>query len=49
MENWVLTLITAIFLSLLVKNQAVIGEVGRQKNKKIPHPIVRGPKIKKII
>lgn len=40
---------TAIFLSLSVRNHAVIGDVGRQKKRKIPHPIVRGPKIKKMI
>jgi hypothetical protein len=42
------TLMTAIFLSLSVKNQAVIGEVGRKKYRNMPQPMVRGPKIRKM-
>jgi len=44
-----LTLMTAIFRSLSDKNHAVMGEVGIKKKRKMPHPIVRGPKIRKTI
>jgi hypothetical protein len=40
---------TAIFLSRSDRNQAVIGDVGRKKNRKTPHPIVSGPNMRKII
>lgn len=43
------TLMTLILRSRSVKNQAVIGDVGKKKNNTTPHAMLTGPKTRNTI